>query len=75
MKIYELHPTIVERPRRWHRKRRIRKKWAKRFGVVRVPIWPEGTPAEGQCIVDRINGVIYARPATVQALKQAMVQP
>lgn len=49
---------------RRHRKKRINKKWRKRYGMKIVP-W-------NWILVDRIRGDIYCHPKILEVIKSAM---
>ena len=49
--------------KRRHKKKRINKKWLKRFGMINVP-------NGNQVVVDKLHGMVFMHPDTWEKLKK-----
>ena len=60
---YPIHIATKKYQRRKHRKKRINKKWQKRYGFVEYDIMPDGKTL-------LIDGVLWMNEKTLMALKE-----
>jgi hypothetical protein len=66
VKLIEVEPTPIYGPARWHRKRRIRKKWLKRYGRKIVGY---EYPLKDSVIIDQTRGVGFCHPHTARIIR------
>lgn len=62
---YTVHIATKEYQRRRHHKKRINKKWLKRYGVIEINMMPDGQ-------VIKINNELLMTKKTFQDLKMAL---
>lgn len=67
LRIIEVEPIPIYEPARKHRKRRIQKKWLKRYGKKLVRYHRE---FGDNIIVDERNNVIYCHPDIARRVRQ-----
>ena len=65
---YPIYIATQEFQRRKHKKKRINKKWQKRYGTIELNSMPHGE------IVMMDNGVIWMTKMTFENLKKAIVE-
>lgn len=66
MELYMVHPIYIatkERQKRKHRKKRINKKWLKRYGTYELNMMPHGE-------IVLIDGVIWMTKKTFEQFKK-----
>lgn len=63
---YPIYIATKEIQRRTHRKRRINKKWAKRYGYIEINMMPHNS------VVKMDNGVIWMTKRTFEELKDKL---
>lgn len=71
-RIVEVQPTPIHSQVRTHKRKRINKKWLKRYGVKQIG-W--NYFLEGQLLVDENHNVVYCHPETAQNLRHEMAKP
>ena len=65
---YPIYIVTKEIQRRKHHKKRINKKWRKRYGVIECDLMPHG-----QVVVTK-EGVIYMTKRTFESLKESITR-
>lgn len=63
-KVYAIEEMSDTVQARTHRKKRINKKWLKRYGTIKVP-WKS-------VIINKIDSSIYCHPDTLGLIRQAI---
>lgn len=63
---FQIHILTREHQCRRHRKKRINKKWRKRYGVIECDLMPHG-----QVVVTK-EGVIYMTKRTFESLRESI---
>lgn len=70
VEIIEVEPGVKYRQARTHHRRRINKKWRKRFGVIREPDYYLGD----KILWDRRSGKYYCHPPTARKIEYEMLK-
>ena len=67
VRIITMKPPMVPRQMRTHQRKRLNKKWRKRYGYVYVP---DPSIDQSKIIHDRDSNTVYAYPPAVEELKR-----